>query len=94
MSISIEDARELDPGKVNDWMSYLLQSRGGDIMRMKGILRFRGEARRYVFHGVHMIFDGRLERPWGDAPRSNRLVFIGRDLDRHELLAGFESCVA
>ncbi len=93
-SIGIDDARPLNPDKVNDWLSYLLQSRGQDILRMKGVLNFSGEARRYVFHGVHMIFDGQLERPWGDAARRNRLVFIGRNLDRQELEAGFESCVA
>jgi G3E family GTPase len=93
-SIGISDTRELNADKVNEWLSYLLQSRGQDILRMKGILAFRGEPRRYVFHGVHMIFDGKLERPWGDTPRANRLVFIGRKLDRQELEAGFESCVA
>ena len=93
-SIGIEDPRALDPGKVNDWLGYLLQSRGQDILRMKGVLNFRGEPRRYVFHGVHMIFDGQLERPWGAGGRMNRLVFIGRGLDRHELEAGFESCIA
>jgi G3E family GTPase len=93
-SIGISDARPLNPGKVNDWLSYLLQSRGADILRMKGVLNLKGEARRYVFHGVHMIFDGQLERPWGAAERVNRLVFIGRKLERAELEAGFESCVA
>jgi G3E family GTPase len=93
-SIGIDDPRELNPDKVNDWLSYLLQSRGQDIMRMKGILSFKGEPRRYVFHGVHMIFDGKLEQPWGARPRGNKLVFIGRNLDRNELEAGFESCIA
>jgi G3E family GTPase len=94
-SIGLSDARALDPNKVNDWLSYLLQSRGADILRMKGVLNLKGENRRYVFHGVHMVFDGQLERPWGaDAARRNRLVFIGRKLDRAELEAGFESCVA
>jgi G3E family GTPase len=92
-SIGIVEPRELNAAKVNEWLSYLLQSRGQDILRMKGILALRGEARRYVFHGVHMIFDGKLERPWGDEPRSNRLVFIGRKLDRRELEAGLESCI-
>jgi G3E family GTPase len=93
-SIGIDDGRPLDPDKVNDWLSYLLQSRGQDILRMKGVLNFMDEPRRYVFHGVHMIFDGQLERPWGASPRRNRLVFIGRKLDRAELEAGFESCLA
>ena len=94
-SIGLSDARALDPNKVNDWLSYLLQSRGADILRMKGVLNLKGENRRYVFHGVHMVFDGQLERPWSaDALRRSRLVFIGRNLDRTELEAGFESCVA
>jgi hypothetical protein len=63
-SIGSSDARALDPNKVNDWLSYLLQSRGQDILRMKGVLNLKGEDRRYVFHGVHMVFDGQLERPW------------------------------
>jgi G3E family GTPase len=93
-SIGISDARPLHPDKVNEWLSYLLQTRGQDILRMKGVLSFRDEPRRYVFHGVHMVFDGQLERAWGESERTNRLVFIGRDLDRRELEAGFESCIA
>lgn len=93
-SIGLRDPRELDAKKLNDWLSYLLQSRGQDILRMKGILSLRGEPRRYVFHGVHMIFDGKLESPWGSQTRGNSLVFIGRGLDRRELEAGLESCVA
>ena len=93
-SIGISDPRALDPKKVNDWLSYLLQSRGADIFRMKGVLNIRGEERRYVFHGVHMMFDGQLERPWANTPRQNSLVFIGRKLDRNELEAGFHSCLA
>jgi G3E family GTPase len=94
-SIGLTDERPLDPNKVNDWLSYLLQSRGADILRMKGVLNLKDESRRFVFHGVHMVFDGQLERPWGDgARRSSRLVFIGRSLDHHELEAGLQSCVA
>jgi G3E family GTPase len=94
-SIGLTDPRPLDANKVNQWLSYLLQSRGQDILRMKGVLNLKGEPKRFVFHGVHMMFDGQLERPWNtDTPRLSRLVFIGRDLDRNELEAGFESCVA
>jgi G3E family GTPase len=93
-SIGIADVRPLDADATNAWLGYLLQSRGQDILRMKGVLSFRNERRRYVFHGVHMVFDGQLERDWGDAERVSRLVFIGRKLDRRELEAGFESCVA
>ncbi|MGH8205299.1 MAG: GTP-binding protein [Steroidobacteraceae bacterium] len=48
-----------------------------------------------MFHGVHMTFDGQLERAWAaGAERLSRLVFIGRNLDRRELAAGLEGCIA
>jgi G3E family GTPase len=93
-SVGIDEPRALDARKVNDWLSYLLQSHGEDILRMKGVLNIKGDERRYVFHGVHMMFDGRPDRPWKDAPRSSQLVFIGRRLDRDELTAGFMGCIA
>jgi G3E family GTPase len=93
-SIGISDVRALDARKVNDWLSYLLQSHGEDILRMKGVLSIKGDERRYVFHGVHMMFDGRPDRPWGIGERSSQLVFIGRKLKRHELEAGFAACIA
>jgi G3E family GTPase len=93
-SIGIHEESALDARKVNDWLSYLLQSHGEDILRMKGVLNIKGDDRRYVFHGVHMMFDGRPDRAWGAAPRSSQLVFIGRKLDREELLAGFSACLA
>jgi len=93
-SIGISDPRPLDPAKLNQWLDYLLKTRGQDIFRMKGVLNVKGEERRQVFHGVHMMFDAQAERPWGNTPRMNSLVFIGRGLDRAEFEAGFESAVA
>ena len=48
-----------------------------------------------VFHGVHMLFDAKFDREWqpGEA-RTNTLIFIGRELDREKLNAGFKSCLA
>jgi G3E family GTPase len=93
-SIGIRDPRPLDPTKLNQWLDYLLKTRGQDIFRMKGVLNVKGDDRRQVFQGVHMMFDAQAERPWGAAARMNNLVFIGRGLDRAELEAGFESAVA
>ena len=67
-SIGISDPRPLDPAKLNQWLDYLLKTRGQDIFRMKGVLNVKGEDRRQVFHGVHMMFDAQAERPWGLTP--------------------------
>ncbi len=93
-SVGIEDARPLDARKVNDWLSYLLQHQGENILRMKGVLNLKGDDRRYIFHAVHMMFDGKPDRSWGEQARGNQVVFIGRQLNREELLAGFYGCLA
>lgn len=62
---------------------------------MKGVLCIQGEPRRFIFQGVHMLFDGRPDRPWrADESRTNQLVFIGRNLNREALNAGFRRCLA
>jgi G3E family GTPase len=48
----------------------------------------------FVFQGVHMLFDGRPDQPWGNNPRRNSLIFIGRNLDRVQLNEGFRACLA
>ena len=86
-SIGIQEERALDARKVNDWLSYLLQSRGEDILRMKGVLNIMGDERRYVFHGVHMMFDGRPDRPWGDS-RARQPAGVHRSQARSRRIAG------
>jgi G3E family GTPase len=61
---------------------------------MKGIISMQGRDTRYVFQGVHMLFDGREDKPWGSKPRVSELVFIGRRLDRESLIRGFSACLA
>ncbi len=92
-SIAIETDGDVDPKKLNAWLSELLRDRGVDIFRMKGFISLAGEPRRFVFQGVHMLFDGQPDRPWGDTPRRNQLVFIGRNLDEQGMRQGFEACL-
>lgn len=93
-SVGITTPGDLDQKKFNRWLSELLQSKGTDIFRMKGILSLKDMSQRFVFQGVHMLFDGKPDRPWGTEPRRNSLIFIGRNLDREELNEGFRKCLA
>ena len=79
--------------KLNGWLSQLLRAHGQDIFRMKGVLSVRGWDERFVFQGVHMLFDGRPDRLWGNEPRHNKMIFIGRNLDRTALEEGFRACL-
>ncbi len=94
-SVGITEDRPVDGEKLNEWMSRLLRDKGQDIFRMKGILNVKGAAKRFVFQGVHMQFEGKSDREWrADEVRRSTLVFIGRNLDRQALNADFKQCLA
>jgi len=91
-SMSFEVEAPLDPEKFNAWIGALLAEKGQDLLRTKGILSYAGEDRRFAFQAVHMIADGDYVGRWKDGePRTSRLVFIGRNLNRPQLRRGFES---
>jgi len=93
-SFAIVESGEINGQKLNDWLSNLLQTKGVDIFRMKGILNIAGEEDRFVFQGVHMLFDGKPDRPWKEGEtRKNELVFIGRNLDEAQLRKDFKQCL-
>ena len=92
-SFAIERAGDVDSNRINAWLGDLLRERGVDIFRMKGFLSIAGNPKRFVFQGVHMLFDGQPDKPWGDSPRLNQLVFIGRNLDEEEITKGFDACL-
>jgi len=101
-SVGIEFKGELDLYKLNTWLTILLRDNGVNIFRSKGILNIHnapGDDTRYVFQGVHMLMsisssDDGIGRPWKpNEPRTNRLIFIGRDLNRDLLTSKFKECV-
>ncbi|MBJ7901145.1 MAG: GTP-binding protein [Cyanobacteria bacterium RI_101] len=94
-SIALVAAGAVDGERLGQWLGELLRERGADIFRLKGILNLAGEDRRVVFQGVHMLLDGRPERPWRpDETRKNELVFIGRNLDQMRLEESFQACLS
>ncbi len=94
-SVGLSAPGDLDGKKLNDWISELLRTKGGDIYRMKGVLAVKGSNKRLVFQGVHMLFDAKFDREWKSGEsRQNTLVFIGRNLDREALTTAFKSCLA
>jgi G3E family GTPase len=94
-SVGISTPGDLDGKRLNDWISELLRTKGGDIYRMKGVLAVKGTPKRLVFQGVHMLFDAKFDREWRvGEPRTNTLVFIGKNLDRPKLTEAFKACLA
>lgn len=93
-SVAIVESGAVDGDKLSNWVEELLRTQGVDIFRMKGILNMAGEDNRFVFQGVHMLFDGIHDRPWkATETRRNELVFIGRNLDKEKLTSDFRTCL-
>ena len=92
-SVSFVSDTPLDMEKFQSWFGNLLQTKGQDILRTKGILDFKDQSDRYVFQGVHMLMDASPMGKWPEGKeRSSRLVFIGRNLESMNLQEGFENC--
>ena len=93
-SVGIAFPGDLDGEKMEEWAHELGHEKGEDIFRLKGVLSFKGVPDRVVFQGVHAIMDGQTDRPWGSDQRFNKVVFIGRNLDKSELESGLRACLA
>jgi G3E family GTPase len=86
---------ELNMGMLQEWLSFLMQTKGADLFRYKGILAVKGFDEKFVFQGVHMLnsksmLEGQYWKP-GET-RKCTFVFIGRDLDKESLIEGFKEC--
>ncbi len=93
-TVAITTPGDLDGLKLSVWFRELLAEFGERIMRMKGILNLRKDPDQFVFQGVHMLFEGRPGRAWAEGEeRINRLVFIGRNIDKEKITQGFMNCI-
>ena len=94
-SFYIEEERALDLPKLERWLGELLNTKGADIYRCKGVLHIQGIPKRVVVQGVQMLLDSAPDRFWNPGERRvSQMVFIGRELDEAGIRAGFASCLA
>ncbi|GIU66405.1 CobW family GTP-binding protein [Candidatus Phycosocius spiralis] len=98
-TIGLRVKQPLSEALFDAWISDLVDRRGLDILRLKGVLNMQDDPRRYIIHGVHMMLEGGYQRAFAPhEPRESRFVLIGRNLHeptvRAEIEAGFRACVA
>jgi len=75
----------LDWGAFGIWLTMLLQSRGDDVLRVKGLLNVGGPG-PLLLNGVrHVVHPPAHLDTWPDDDRRSRLVFIGRGFAVEEL---------
>eukprot|EP00634_Sargassococcus_sp_CCMP2135_P007496 CAMPEP_0198674052 /NCGR_PEP_ID=MMETSP1467-20131203/97717_1 /TAXON_ID=1462469 /ORGANISM="unid. sp., Strain CCMP2135" /LENGTH=520 /DNA_ID=CAMNT_0044410941 /DNA_START=37 /DNA_END=1599 /DNA_ORIENTATION=+ len=94
-SISFKFDGEVNVDRLQAFIQELLSTKANDLFRYKGLLAVKGMDRKFLFQGVHMLFQGTFdnEYPWKkDEPRECRFVFIGRNLNHDEIKKGFLRC--
>ncbi len=94
-SVGFQLAGDMNLGQLEHWLSRLLREKGTELFRYKGVLSIKGFDVPWIFQGVHMLFGASLsDEGWKEpSERTNRFVFIGRNLDREELTKGFTACL-
>jgi G3E family GTPase len=93
-TVSLTIPGDLDGDKFRDWLGEFVEKHAADLFRSKGIIAIRDVPERMVFQGVHGMFRITLGQAWANDARLTQAVFIGRNLQRDEILAGVESCRA
>ena len=92
-SVGFDVEGDLDMDRLNNWLGNLLQTKGTDIFRSKGILSIAGMEERYVFQGVHMLIDGQANGTWGKANDEIGLYSLDVTLTGNHLKESFRSCL-
>ena len=80
------------PGEALErWLKSLLQFRGPDLLRFKGIINVAGVPGPIVVHGVqHVIYPPLALKAWPSSDRRTRMVFITYDIDEKTLRESLE----
>lgn len=93
-SMVLEASKPLDLQKVSQWIGELLLNHE-NLVRYKGLLDIAGFNERFVFQGVHELFENRKDRPWAASDdRKSQVVLIGRNLNKQELQDSFNTLIA
>jgi G3E family GTPase len=81
--------------RVVDFMENLIAERGGDILRVKGILNVVESGEKpIVIHGVQHMFHPPVQlEDWPSDDRRSRIVFITHDIDRDDIATRFARLV-
>jgi len=94
-SFVFKSAKPFDGQKLEQFLSGMIQVYGPDLLRYKGVLWMRGNPRRVVFQGVHMMMGGDTGKPWAKGEKKQSImVFIGKKLPKDIFIAGMEECLA
>ena len=73
------------------WLTMLLQARGAEILRIKGLLDVGGDGPLLVSCVQHAVYPPVHLDSWPDEDRRSRLVVIGHDVDSEALVTSLRA---
>lgn len=85
---------QLNVNALQDWIQTLMMKYNTELFRYKGVIAVKGMDSKFIFQGVHMLFNGAFASEWGDEERVSVFCFIGRNLASMQLEQGFRNCIA
>ncbi|XP_058492357.1 zinc-regulated GTPase metalloprotein activator 1 [Solea solea] len=100
LTVTLEAVGDVSEAAVNVFIQELLwekmfKNKEGQpmtVIRLKGIVSLAGNAHQVMLQGVHELYElNETPQLWEENPRINRLVFIGRNLDKDVLQEQFRS---
>jgi G3E family GTPase len=70
----------------DNWLDTLIEAKGSDILRIKGIVFLEDIDAPFVFHGVQHVFDPPVQlKEWPKKDRQSRIVVIARNISQLQL---------
>lgn len=91
-TVSLTLPGDLDGEKFREWLQTFVERHAENLFRSKGIVAIGGVPERMVFQGVHGMFRITLGQAWAGAARQTQAVFIGRNLQREDIISGLDAC--
>lgn len=67
------------------WMDYFLKFNSSNLYRMKGIISVQNEPQKMIFQSVKGYFTLEEGNYWNDTPRENKIVLIGKNINKDEI---------
>jgi G3E family GTPase len=84
-AVSLTFDEPLDWTAFGIWLTMLLQARGGNVLRVKGLLNVGAEGPLLINGVQHVVHPPEHLPAWPDDDRRSRLVLIGRGFTGEEL---------
>lgn len=83
---------QLDEAALNVAAQAVADEYGADLLRWKGVLAVADNPNRVALQGVHKMWETHDLDSWPSEHRDSRIVFIGKHLQRDDLVARFADC--